>query len=268
MKEKYLISIKNAMFWHFTSSETRETLEEINTYFQSAIDSGGTEAGIIQEYGTPATFAKELLDGDAISRGKRKPVLFIKSLCLGIYTVFTLVSFLLLPLNAAFYIFTLCCPFAIWFLAGNNCILPVLENTAVKKQQFARIQVLTLLLFFLLQAASYFIIPAIASKGYIAGTGRLLSFIIYLLMLVLLLQALFFLKKMSGGNIYMFYIVIQDISITASLFLYLSFLKNAELPENLGFIFTPFFVSIPVLAGFWVYTDSIVKHAGTNNITR
>ncbi|MCI9078389.1 MAG: hypothetical protein HFH68_05595 [Lachnospiraceae bacterium] len=259
MKERYLLDIKNAMFWHFTSSEIKDTLEELNTYFQSARNNGITDTAIIQEYGSPADFAKELLDEPGTSGIIRKPAFFIKSLFLALYTIFTLLSFLLLPLHAASCVFVMCCPFFIWFLAGNTCILPVLENTAAKKQLYARNQVLTLLLFLFLQLSSYLIVPSIADKGYIVNLGRPLSLAIYLLMVFLLLSVLISLKKMLDGNIYMFYIVIQDISIITSLFLYLGFLKNAETTENLEYIFTPCLICIPVLLGYWIYTKNIIK---------
>ncbi len=254
MKEKYLLDIKNAMFWHFNSSEIKDTLEELNAHFQSARSSGITDTDIIQQYGAPSAFAKELMDGPGTNNIKRKPAFFIKSFFLAAYTIFTLFSFLLLPLNTASCIFVLCCPFIIWFLAGNTCILPVLENTAGKKQLYVRSQVLTILLFIFLQLSAYFIIPAVANKGHIANFGKPLSYVIYLLIFILLLSALLFLKKMLDGNIYMFYIVIQDISIIASLFLYINFLKNAETIENLEYIFTPCLICIPVLLGYWIYT--------------
>ena len=40
VKEKYLLDIKNAMFWHFSSSEIKDTLEELNTHFESAFYNG------------------------------------------------------------------------------------------------------------------------------------------------------------------------------------------------------------------------------------
>lgn len=65
---------------------------------------------------------------------------------------------------------------------------------------------------------------------------------------------------MLDGNIYMFFTIIQSISLINSLLLYAAFLKNLEITENMEFIFTPYLVCIPVLFIYCIYI--IIKERG------
>lgn len=67
MREKYLLDMKRAMFWHFSSSEIRDTLEELHAHFESAHNNGLMDDEIIVEFGSPEMAAKEL-------REERNPI--------------------------------------------------------------------------------------------------------------------------------------------------------------------------------------------------
>lgn len=260
MKEKYLLTIKNAMLFHFTSSEIQDTLEELNSHFESAHNEGRPDTEIIKEYGSPVTFVKELLKETGKGSIKRNMLVIIKKLLLAACTLAAFLSFAFLPPDTASYIFVACSSVIIWFLAGNNCLLDIIGNTRQKKDIFIKSQLFIFILFILLQALSYIIIPGIADKGYAASLGKIITIIIYSVSVVLFISAIFFLKKMLDGNIYMFFTVIQSISIINSLFLYAAFLKNLETTDNMEFIFTPYLACIPVLFIYCIYI--IIKERG------
>lgn len=58
---------------------------------------------------------------------------------------------------------------------------------------------------------------------------------------------------MLQGNLYMFFVIIQNISVISGLFMYVRFLKNIETIENIQFIFTSYFICLPVLFIYWLY---------------
>ncbi|MCX4328280.1 MAG: DUF1700 domain-containing protein [Lachnospiraceae bacterium] len=263
MKEKYLLNIKNAMLFHFTSSEIQDTLEELNTHFESAHNEGRPDTEIIKEYGSPAAFAKELLKETGNGSIRRNMLVIIKKLLLAACTLAAFLSFAFLPPDTASYILVACSSVIIWFLAGNNCLLDVLEITRQKKNTFIKSQSFIFILFILLQLLSYIIVPGIAGKEPAASLGRIITVIIYSALAVLFISAILFLKKMLDGSIYMFFTVIQSISIINSLLLYAAFLKNLETTDNMEFIFTPYLSCIPVLFIYWLYIA--IKERGRQN---
>lgn len=260
MKEKYLLTIKNAMLFHFTYSEIQDTLEELNSHFESAHNEGRPDTEIIKEYGSPVTFVKELLKETGKGSIKRNMLVIIKKLLLAACTLAAFLSFAFLPPDTASYIFVACSSVIIWFLAGNNCLLDILENTRQKKDIFIKSQAFIFISFILLQMFSYIIIPGITDNGYNIYLGKIITIIIYSASVVLFISAIIFLKKMLDGNICMFFTIIQSISLINSLLLYAAFLKNLEITENMEFIFTPYLVCIPVLFIYCIYI--IIKERG------
>lgn len=60
-KENYLVHIRNAMRWHFSSKEIQVTLEDINLLFEAGKADGKSEALICRELGKPKDFVENLL---------------------------------------------------------------------------------------------------------------------------------------------------------------------------------------------------------------
>ncbi len=249
MKEKYLINIKNAMFWHFTSSEIKDTLEELNAHFDSACSNGLSEREIINEYGTPEIVVKELRN-ELNPVGKLvivKRILYI-ACTFAMFTIFSLFS-----LNVTLDILVILSPVLIWFLSGSNCIIGIFTKTKEKYHAFVKIQIVIFLLLSFLHLCSFIIVPYVINARYNRFLGQNAILFIYFIIVSLLFMTIFYLKKMLQGNLYMFFIIVQNISIIAGLFLYANFLKNLETTKNIHFIFTSYFLCLPVLLLYWIY---------------
>ena len=253
MKEKYLIDIKNAMFWHFSSSEIKDTLEELDEHFESAHNNGVSDDKIIKEYGKPVMIARELRNDINPIEWSRKKSVVLKSIMLLTCVIFVFISMFLLPLDIASYITVVLGSVFIWFLAGNNCIVKILETTKEKKHAFIKAQAGVITLFLFLQICSLIIIPSLAKTDYAKYIGKNINIFINFIIIVLFFMTIFLLKKMLEGNIHMFLVVIQNISIISGLFLYNDFLKNIETLNRMKFVFTPYFICLPVLLFYWLY---------------
>lgn len=263
MKEKYLLDIKNAMFWHFSSSEIKDTLEELNTHFESARHNGLSEEEVINEYGRPKMIAKELRDEiDAIER-KRKRLVITKGILFIVCVFGIFVAFSLFSLNTALDIFVIFSTFLIWFLSGNNCVVGILSKTKEKCHDFLKSQVIVFLFVVFLHLCTLVIMPYTISRGYNSFFVQNINIFIYFIMFFLLFITVFFFRKMLQGNLYMFFIIVQNISVISGLFMYVSFLKNVETIENIQFIFTTYFICLPVLFIYWLY---IYKNERGNKI--
>ena len=53
MRDNYVICMKNAMFWHFGTSEIRDVLEDVSLHFESGLRDGLSENDILEQYGEP-----------------------------------------------------------------------------------------------------------------------------------------------------------------------------------------------------------------------
>lgn len=254
VKEKYLIDIKNAMFWHFSSSEIKETLEELNTHFESASYNGLSEEEIISQYGRPETVAKELRDEVNPIERKRKRSVIVKGI-LYIVCVFAIyIAFSLFSLNIALNILVILGSVLIWFLSGNNCVMGVLPKTSEKRHDFVKGQIIVFLFILFLHLCSLVIVPYIIGAGHKTFFEQNIILFTYFIIISLFFITAFSLRKMLHGNLYMFFIIVQNISIISGLFLYISFLKNIETTENIRFIFTPYFICLPILFLYYIYS--------------
>lgn len=252
-KEKFLAGVKNAMLWHFTSQEIKDTLEDLNAYFDQASKEGRQDTEIIKEYGSPGMLAKELLKESCNNSIKKKIPVIFKNTLLIVLTFVLFGSFILLPPFTASCILAVSSPVIIWFFSGNNCLFTVLKTTRNKKETFIKIQAALFILFILLQLLTYIIVPQIAENGYAIYIGKFINTIIYSVAIMLFILEILFLKKMFSGNIYMFFAAIQNLSIITSLGLYAGFLKNIETLENIRFIFTPYLICLPVTLIYYIY---------------
>lgn len=263
MKEKYLLDIKNAMFWHFSSSEIRDTLEEVDTHFEFEVNNGLSEEEIINGYGRPKIVAKELrAEVDSIER-KRKRLAITKGILFIACILAIFVSFSIFSLNTALDILVVFSTFLIWFLSGNNCVVGILPKTKEKCHIFLKSQSVVFLFVLFLHLCSLVIIPYTISRGYNSFFVQNINFLIYFIIVSLSFITVFFFRKMLQGNLYMFFVIVQNISVISGLFMYASFLKNIEAIENIQFIFTPYFICLPVLFVYWLY---IYKNERGNKI--
>lgn len=253
MREKYLIDIKNAMFWHFSSSEIKDTLEELNTHFESARHSGLSEKEVISQYGKPEIVAKELRDEVNPIERKRKRLVIAKGILYTVCVFAIYIVFSIFSLNIAVNIFAVLSPVLIWFFSGNNCVIGVLSTTREKRRNFIKSQIAVFLFILFLHLFSFIIIPYIIGAGHNTFFGQNIMFFIDLIKVTLCLITIFYSRKMLQGNLYMFFIVIQNIAIILGLFLYTYFLRNIETIENIQFVFTPYFISLPILSIYWIY---------------
>ena len=263
MKEKYLLDIKNAMFWHFSSSEIKDTLEELHTHFESAYHNGLSEEEIINDYGKPKMVAKELMNEvDPIER-KRRRLVITKGILFIVCVFGMFVAFSLFPLNTALNIFVIFSTFLIWFLSGINCVVGILPKTKEKYHDFIKSQIVVFLFVAFLHLYSVVIMPYTISKGYNSFLVQNINLYIYFIIVALLFITVLFFRKMLQGNLYMFFVIVQNISVISGLFMYISFLKNIETVENIQFTFTTYFICLPVLFIYWLY---IYKNERGNKI--
>lgn len=261
-KEKFLAGVKNAMLWHFTSQEIKDTLEDLNAYFDQAGKEGRQDTEIIKEYGSPGTLAKELLKESCNNSIRKKlPVIFKNTLFILLIFVLLYSSISLPPFKASC-ILALLSPVIIWFFAGNSCLLTVIKITRNKKEAFIKSQVAVFMTFILLQLFTYVIVPDMAENGYSALLGKFINIIIYFVAVILFIAEILFIKKMLSGDIYMFFTATQNLSIITSLVLYAGFLKNLETLENIRFILTPYLISMPVILIYYAYI--VIKGRGIN----
>lgn len=257
MREKYLIDIKNAMFWHFSSSDIKDTIEEINTYFDSAMNNGMTEDEIIEQYGKPYFIAKEMQSEQKLIQKNRKKPVIIKYVGLTACIILCLLAFNVFSLEFASSIFVVLSSVFIWFFTGNDCLIEVLTNTKEKKIIYLKWQFLILFLFLILQLSTLIFVPELIKSGnlYQIFFGNNFKILIYSIVIILLIMTIYFLLKMLQGNIYMFFILMQNICIISGLFLYYIYLKKLETLKDIKFIFTPYLICLPVLClyGIFIY---------------
>lgn len=256
-RERYLIKIKNVMFGHYNSTEIKDTLKELDAHFASASNSGITAEEVISEYGKPETVINELLEktSTVVKQTKKETVIkdgLITAYILGMCVVFAL-SFV--PIfsvkEMALTILAIASPALIWFLSGNNYLMDIVSKTTEKRYDFIKSQTVVFIFALMLNLCSFFIVPYMLIKRYIDGPKLL--YIIYFIIASLVFMTALYLRKMFQGNLYMFFVVMQNISIILGMFLYISFLCNVESLDNIQFVFTQYFLCLFALIPYWLY---------------
>lgn len=261
MKEKYLLDMKKAMFWHFSSSEIRDTLEELNEHFESAYHSGLTDDEIIREYGLPQMAAKELREERNPVEKRRRRAVTVKGLLLVVCALSIIFSFSVLPFSPASHAFVLFGSVFIWFLAGNHCVAGVLALTKEKKDAFLKGQMMILGVVLLLHVCTLGLVPGIIRNAMEPVAGEYILLAVYAIAGVLFVETASFLRKMLQGNVAMFFLAVQSISIISGLFLYIDFLKRIdEIGRGTEFVLTPYFGCLPVLLIYGIYVRKAMKH--------
>lgn len=207
--------------------------------------------------------AKELMNEiDPVER-KRRRLVITKGILFIVCVFGMFVAFSLFPLNTALDIFVIFSTFLIWFLSGINCVVGILPKTKEKYHDFIKSQVVVFLFVAFLHLYSVVIMPYTISKGYNSFLVQNINIYIYFIIVALLFVTVLFFRKMLQGNLYMFFVIVQNISVISGLFMYISFLKNIETVENIQFTFTTYFICLPVLFIYWLY---IYKNERGNKI--
>ena len=265
MKEKYLLAIKNAMFWHFSSSEIKETIGDINVYFESALQDGASEQEVMEQYGDPKLFVREMRNQpDSIER-RRKQAIFLKIALLAIAIFGMIVSFGTYSTVLSICLFVIFSSVLVWFLAGNSCVIEIITLTEKKKKLFWKSQIAIGLFFLFLQFGVIVIVPYVAKNNIITPLellGDCLRIVIYCCLFLLGIATVIFIRKLLQGNVYMFFCTIQNITMMYGLILYYDYLKHMENLEEIGFIFTPYLLCIPVMLAYWAYVKKNKKGYG------
>ncbi len=256
VREKYLIDVKNAMFWHSDAAEIKIALKELNTQFDSAFHSGIPAEEVIKVYGKPEEVAKKL-DGvvrqkDRVTTVKEK---LLMAYILGVCVIFALSFSYIFPVqNIALNVLVIAIPALIWFLSGNSYMAGLLSETAENRHDFIKSQAVVLLFALILNLCSFFIMPHMLVTGYMYGS-KLLCFIYFLYFAIVLLfvMTVLCLRKMFQGNLYMFFIIAQNISIIIGTLIYIRFLYNIESVEHAQFIISQYFICLAALIPYYIY---------------
>lgn len=227
MKNTYLIAIRNAMFWHFSSSEIRDTMEELNMYFETAMQEGKTEQEIISEYGEPKEFVRELRDQQEHSQNKVVAETMKKALFL--LALVGMIAACVMRLNdTSAGLFAICCFVLFWMLSGNaDTPVAALPNQKYKIE-LKRYQIGILLLFICLQVVAAFIVPWCANNEIVPlmKLGKYIEAGVMFAAILLIVIAFCSCKKMLSGNVYLYGCVIQSIMLLYGLAMYLEHLKQ------------------------------------------
>ncbi len=265
MKEKYLLAIQREMFWHFSSSEIRDTIKEINMYFESALQDGESEKEVIEKYGQPKMFVSEMrTQSDSLER-KRKQSLFLKFALLVIAVVGMVISVVTYPsmviAECSFVIFS---SLIVWHLAGSGCIITMAEK---KKKIFWVSQIIIAIFFLFLQSCAIGVVPYVARNHVVplASLGFYLKIMVYSSLILLGITAVIFIKQILYGNVYMFFCAVQNISLIYGVILYYDYLKHIEDVNEMGFLFIPFLICIPVLFVYWAFFRKYKKDGGDDS---
>lgn len=178
-------------------------------------------------------------------------ITYILGICAALFLSFSYIFYIK---KIALNVLVIAIPVLIWFVLKNNYLVGILPKTAEKRRDFIKSQAVVFLFAFILNLCSLFVVPHMLAAGYINGPKLL--YIIYFIIAVLFLMTALYLRKMLQGNIYMFFIITQNISIILGMFLYISFLYNIE-SEYPQFVFTQYFLCLLVLIPYWVYVHKI-----------
>lgn len=260
MKERYLLSFKNAMFWHFNCAEIKEMLGEISDYFDSGLQSGLSEEEIIEQYGEPAAAVRKMREEISPVEKRRRRSVAGRCLFLAVCFLAMLISLFgvpvneipinALPVHVASFVFIISSSMLIWILAGNGCMLEVLDMDGERKKSFVRCQV-AILLFFLFLVLFFGRILPYCLENYVDNVylwGPWIDRFLSLFIIILVLATVVFFRKMLWGNLYLFCNIVQNLSLIRGLFLY----RNALYRMDDVMIKLSACLFVPYIAGLFI----------------
>lgn len=247
------------MFWHFSSSEIRETLEELNMYFETAMQEGKTEQEIISEYGEPKEFVRDLKNQQEYSQNKIVSDIMKKALFLLLFAGM-MATCIMRVKYVSTGIFAICSFAFFWMLSGNaDTPVAVLPNKKYKTE-LKRYQIGIVLFFICLQVVAAFIVPWCANNEIVPlmKLGKYIEAGVMFAVILLIVITFCSCKKMLSGNVYLYGCVIQSIMLLYGLAIYLEHLKQLVDTDRIGFLFVPYLLCLPVLVVFYGYRKMLV----------
>lgn len=255
MQEKFLIDTKNAMFWDFSSHDITETLKDLKHNFQDAQKNGISDNEIINEYGSPKNVADSLKT--EISGQKQKNAIYHSKMTLFILCIIAIfASLFTLPISLSSCLIIMIAAVLIWFFSGCNIMIGICDSSKKDKAVFILMQTCILVLTVLLHIASFKIIPALVKTEQTTFFKNYFTPITYLLITILLIFTLYSLFKTITGNIAMYFIAIQNISLISALLAYIDHLKRADIlmVAASSYTFNAYFVCLITMIPFIIYT--------------
>jgi len=243
MKRKYIIAVKKLMLWHFSNADIRETLEDISLHFDSAAEDGITESRAAAQYGKASDIVNNLINNNLGSRR-----INTKSMVITALMAILVVAVLLLPESFPRFLLPVAVAVFIWYTSGSSCLAGIIQHTKKELKNYTVLQAVLFALSAFAQTGALLFVP-----GYFEDTldGSFIIGIIYILAFILLVTAIFSLWDMLNGNIYMFFIIVQSVSLLYDLVWYYKFLFNIDTIGNISFIFSSYLVSVPLMAVWW-----------------
>ncbi len=266
MRQKYLREVQKKMFWRFTNAEIKEVLNDVNLYFKEASNEGFTDEKFVERYGTPDELVNELLETqESNSRNRIKNVIFkISYIILSIILIILSSLFLEQVLSSGINMMIII-PL-IWVLSGNGYnLLNDSSNKNAKRNIY--LQILFWSVCVILQLFVIFLLPHLfRSVSDIETVGIYVYVILYAIVLVAIGILVLCLNKMLHGDAFMFYLLIEVLSLVYSLLLCGEWLRRIDNLTNLFFIFIPCIYGAIMLLICWKlsYHKERLKNGCTN----
>lgn len=243
------------MFWDFNSRDITETLKDLKHNFQDAYKNGISDKEIINEYGSPKSVANSLRA--ELSGQKKKNNIYRGKMTLLILCIAAmLVSLISLPIRISSCTIVLIAAVFIWFFSGSNLMIGICDSSKSDKIVFTIMQTGILLFVGFIHIASFDIIPTLVETSQTAFFRYYFKPITHFLIIVLFIFTLYSLFKIMGGNIAMFFVTMQNISLIGALFAYIDYLQNCDILyyATRHYIFTAYFVCLFTMIPFIIYT--------------
>jgi len=253
MKQKYLQEIRKRMFWRFKGSDIREVLEELDMYFETAEEDGLTQEQFVDRYGAPRELVREMMEAQAIPAKEQSKNLLGKLLGIICAVVLMLISYFCMGAEVMVGIGIVLLAMLIWSLSGCNYYLGRSKEVSGRKSAFLISQIGFWSVAILLQMGTWWVVPDLCEKAVEPkGVGNYLSFGINTVIAICTVLLIPCAWKLFRGRTYLYFTVMELISMICSAILYLKHLKRMEDISTMAFVCTPCIVTAVVLLCFWV----------------
>lgn len=250
MKQKYMQEVRKKMFWQFSADEIEEVLGDIDIYFEEAAKEEISNEQFVKCYGTPQELVAELVDLQSISCKQKIRQIFLKIA----YLVFCVLGIILTAIfckqEVAVLFNLILCAALLWFISGCRYSFKNNVNNT-KKNRGLFLQILFWTICIAMQLCALFIVPFLLEKVQnVMEFGPILYLVIYVCILILGVVTIICIKKVLNGNVNMFILVIESISLLYSLYLYSVHIKYLTSLENASFVFYPCVFAVIILLAF------------------
>ena len=253
MKQKYLQEIRKRMFWRFKGSDIREVLEELDMHFETAEEEGLTQEQFVARYGAPRELVREMMEAQAIPAKEQSKNLLGKLLGMICAVVLIVVSYFCMGMQAATGMGMVLLAVFIWILSGCGFYLGKAKAVSGRKSAFLISQIGFWSVAILLQMGTWWVVPDLCEKAVEPkGVGNYLSFGINTVIAIGTVLLIPCAWKLFRGRTYLYFTVMELISMICSAILYLRHLKRLEDISAMAFVCTPCIVTAVLLFCFWV----------------